>query len=87
MRIYDRALTATEVGALAIDFDRATSAIAVTVTAGNDAPTFDAADFVAATSIGAGNDRAYATVVQPDGRIVVAGYTHNGSNLDFVLVR
>uniref|UniRef100_UPI00262434A2 DUF4347 domain-containing protein n=1 Tax=Zoogloea sp. TaxID=49181 RepID=UPI00262434A2 len=87
VRIYDRALTATEVGALAIDFDRATSAIAVTVTAGNDAPTFDAADFVAATSIGAGNDRAYATVVQPDGKIVVAGYTHNGSNLDFVLVR
>ena len=87
VRIYDRALTASEVGALAIDFGHATSAIAVMVTAVNDAPTFDAADFVAATSIGAGNDRAYATVVQPDGKIVVAGYTHNGSNLDFVLVR
>jgi uncharacterized delta-60 repeat protein len=41
----------------------------------------------AITPIGAGDDRGYAIVVQPDGKIVVAGYTNNGSKEEFVLVR
>ncbi len=37
---------------------------------------------------GAGrNDAAYAVALQSDGKIVVAGYVHNGSNNDFVVVR
>ncbi len=39
------------------------------------------------TSIGAGNDVARAVVVQPDGKIVVAGFAYNGTNNDFALAR
>jgi uncharacterized delta-60 repeat protein len=33
------------------------------------------------------DDRAYAIALQPDGKIVVAGYTYSGSDSDFILVR
>jgi hypothetical protein len=39
------------------------------------------------TSIGAGNDVAYSIALQSDGKIVVAGYSNNGSNDDFAVVR
>ncbi len=39
------------------------------------------------TAIGGGNDIAQAVAVQPDGKIVVAGYSFNGANNDFVVVR
>ena len=41
------------------------------------------------TSIGSGSiyDYAYALGIQPDGRIVVAGYSYNGTKYDFALVR
>jgi len=39
------------------------------------------------TSLGAGIDVAFAVAVQPDGKIVAAGYSHNGSNFDFALAR
>lgn len=39
------------------------------------------------TAIGSGDDRANDVAVQSDGKIVVVGYTHNGSNLDIALVR
>ena len=39
------------------------------------------------TPVGSGNDAAYAVAVQPDGKFVVAGYSHNGNNNDFALVR
>lgn len=39
------------------------------------------------TSIGAGADKAYGVAIQSDGKIVVAGSTHNGSNDDFAIVR
>lgn len=38
-------------------------------------------------AIGAGIDRARSVALQADGKILVAGVTHNGSNLDFALVR
>ena len=38
-------------------------------------------------AVGSGDDRAHAMAVQPDGKIVLAGYSHNGSNDDFALVR
>src|SRR5665647_93001 len=39
------------------------------------------------TSVGHYMDRAQAVVVQPDGKILVAGSSSNNSNLDFALVR
>ena len=39
------------------------------------------------TPIGKSNDHGYAVAVQPGGKIVVAGYSHNGSDYDFALAR
>jgi uncharacterized delta-60 repeat protein len=40
------------------------------------------------TAIGAGDDTAYCVAIQPsDGKIVVGGYSDNGSDADFALVR
>ena len=48
--------------------------------------TFDA-DGKVTTPIGSGNDYANAVAIQSDGKIVVAGYSSNGTNEDFALVR
>jgi len=37
--------------------------------------------------LGSGTDVANSVAIQPDGKIVVAGYSNNGSNNDFALVR
>ncbi len=39
------------------------------------------------TAIGNGDDYAYALALQPDGRLIAAGYCLNGSNYDFCLAR
>jgi uncharacterized delta-60 repeat protein len=39
------------------------------------------------TPIGSSNDNGLSVAVQPDGKIVVAGESNNGSNFDFALVR
>jgi uncharacterized delta-60 repeat protein len=39
------------------------------------------------TPVGSGNDFGYRMAVESDGKIVMAGSTHNGSNLDVGLVR
>ena len=39
------------------------------------------------TAIGSGADQAYAVAIQSDGKIVVAGYSHNGTNNDFAVAR
>jgi uncharacterized delta-60 repeat protein len=39
------------------------------------------------TAIGSGNDRGSSVALQSDGKIVVAGYSDNGSNYDFALMR
>lgn len=39
------------------------------------------------TSIGNGDDAVNGVVVQSDGKIVVAGYAHNGTNYDIAVVR
>ena len=39
------------------------------------------------TPVGAGNNEGVDVVIQPDGRIVVAGYSHNGANTDFTVIR
>ena len=37
--------------------------------------------------IGSGNDHGYSLAIQPDGKILLGGYCHNGSNLDFCIAR
>ncbi len=49
-------------------------------------PAFDV-DGKVTTAILSGEDTAYAVAIQPDGKTVAAGVSHNGSNLDFALVR
>ena len=44
-------------------------------------------DGVQVDDISAGYDEAYAVALQPDGKILVAGYTNNGSSDDFALLR
>ncbi|WP_205512721.1 T9SS type A sorting domain-containing protein [Longitalea arenae] len=39
------------------------------------------------TPIGSGHDEARAITVQSDGKIIVAGFSHNGTNNDFAVVR
>ena len=39
------------------------------------------------TPIGPGDDRAYGAVLQPDGKIVLAGFSHSGSVYQFALAR
>ncbi len=39
------------------------------------------------TSVGSGNDKAYGALLQPDGKIVLAGNCDNGGNTDFCAVR
>jgi len=39
------------------------------------------------TPIGSGDDGAFSLALQPDGKIVVAGYCSNGTNFDFCLAR
>jgi uncharacterized delta-60 repeat protein len=48
--------------------------------------TFDA-DGTLTTAIGATADRATALAIQSDGKLVVVGYSWNGSNYDFALAR
>ena len=48
--------------------------------------TFDS-DGVVTTAIGSADDYANSVAIQSDGKIVVAGYSDNGSNGDFALVR
>jgi uncharacterized delta-60 repeat protein len=40
-----------------------------------------------ATAIGGSDDVAYSVAIQSDGKIVAAGYSYNGSNFKFALVR
>jgi len=39
------------------------------------------------TDIRNGDDHAYALTIQPDGKIVAAGNTNNGSDNDFAIIR
>ena len=48
--------------------------------------TFDG-DGKLSTPIGSGDEQAYTVAVQPDGKIVAAGYSSNGGNADIALAR
>ncbi|MEH2590705.1 beta strand repeat-containing protein [Bradyrhizobium sp. AZCC 1721] len=63
-----------------------TQAIAVTVGNVNEAPTF-VGDSMTTTAIGPGDDFGRGVAIQPDGKILVAGSSFNGTGIDFALVR
>lgn len=42
---------------------------------------------IVTTPIGTGTDKAFAVAIQPDGKIVVAGYTEDAGEYDFAVVR
>ena len=44
-------------------------------------------DGIVTTDIGSKMDKAYSVAIQDDGKIVVAGYSNNGSDYDFAIVR
>ncbi|MCB9917355.1 MAG: LEPR-XLL domain-containing protein [Planctomycetes bacterium] len=48
---------------------------------------FGGGDGIVTTAVGAGSDAGYSVVVQDDGKILVGGYSHNGSDNDFALTR
>ncbi|MBL8436329.1 MAG: DUF4347 domain-containing protein, partial [Zoogloea sp.] len=80
--------TATRTVSFAVTDGAATSNTAtraVSIASTNDAPTFDAAEFYTTLDIAGAAERGQAVVVQPDGKILVAG--HTGSPADFLLVR
>ncbi|WP_300329058.1 DUF4347 domain-containing protein, partial [Accumulibacter sp.] len=65
-----------------------TDPVAITVAAGNDAPTFTSdGNGTVTTAIGAGTDAAEEVVVQADGKYVVVGRSSNGANDDFAIAR
>src|SRR5688572_14579550 len=49
--------------------------------------TFGATTGKLTTPLGAGDDKATSVALQPDGKIVVGGYSHNGGNKDFAVAR
>ncbi|WP_370197135.1 delta-60 repeat domain-containing protein, partial [Aurantimonas sp.] len=55
--------------------------------AANGAPSFAIGDGIVTTDIAGSHDYGQSVTVQADGGILVAGYTFNGSNNDFALVR
>ncbi|WP_344960203.1 hypothetical protein, partial [Zobellella aerophila] len=61
----------------------------VTVVGVNDAPSFDipGAAGIVGTAIGDGMARGYSVVAQSDGKVLVAGYSWNGTDDDITLVR
>ncbi|MCA1539953.1 VCBS repeat-containing protein [Bradyrhizobium sp. NBAIM32] len=63
-----------------------TQAIAVTVGNDNEAPTF-VGDGMTRTAIGPADDFGRGVAVQPDGKILVAGSSFNGTGVDFAVVR
>ncbi len=63
------------------------SAFGITVNAVNDAPTFAAGDGKVTTDVSGSYDYGFSVTVQADGKILVAGSSHNGGNEDVALVR
>jgi uncharacterized delta-60 repeat protein len=57
------------------------------ISAINDAPTFATGDGKILQPVGSGTDYAPGMVLQPDGRILLAGFSSDGTNSDFSLIR
>ena len=57
------------------------------VTMGDLDPTFGGGTGKVTTAIGGGDEQGHGIAVQGDGKILVAGYSHNSANYDFALAR
>jgi len=68
------------------DFDPTPNTMTIDVTAINDAPTFNVGDGSGITSITL-HEIGLSSHLQPDGKLLVAGFTSSGSNQDFAIVR
>ncbi|MCX7211794.1 MAG: Ig-like domain-containing protein [Burkholderiales bacterium] len=70
-------------------FSAASDTASLTVTAVNDAPTFApvAGSGKLIVPVGSSDDFGRSVVVQPDGKILMAGYLSNGSDSDYSLIR
>jgi len=73
-------------GAADITYEQAAFALARYTAGGNLDATFSG-DGRLTTDFGAGGDYAYGVCLQPDGKIIAAGYAFNGLNDDFALAR
>jgi uncharacterized delta-60 repeat protein len=68
-------------------FSVAVDTASLNVMAVNDAPIFWNGDGKITTDFGYGEDVGSSIAIQPDGRILMGGYSWNGSNFDFALSR
>ena len=86
-QIYNRALSAVEVQTNYNAGSAGICQVSTPARAGGSLDLSFGAGGKVTTPIGSGNDNAYAEAIQADGKIVVAGSSNNGSNLDFALAR
>jgi uncharacterized delta-60 repeat protein len=68
-------------------FSSVSDTAAIQVTGVNDAPTFSRGDGIVTMPIGIGDDLAYSAVIQPDGKILLAGLSFNGTNNEWAITR
>jgi uncharacterized delta-60 repeat protein len=68
-------------------FSSVSDTAAIQVTGVNDAPTFSRGDGIVTMPIGTGDDLAYSAVIQPDGKILLAGLANNGTNNEWAISR
>ena len=80
-RIYTRALSADEIAAIATDQATSTDSVDITINPVNDAPAFSAGDGIVTHPIGTGADFGQSVAVQPDGKVLLAGYADNGGGI------
>ncbi|MEI2769104.1 MAG: cadherin domain-containing protein [Nitrosomonas sp.] len=68
-------------------FSTTTDTASLTINPINDAPTFGVGDGQTLTSLGIGSEFGKETIILPDGKILVGGYSDSGGSDDFSLVR
>ena len=86
-QIYNRALSASEIQTIynAGGAGNCTDAVMPSSTGIPDTSFGTGGKVI--TPVGNSNDRAYSIAIQPDGKIVAAGYSYSSSNNDFAVVR
>lgn len=68
-------------------FSSVSDTAAIQVTGVNDVPTFSRGDGIVTLPIGTGDDLGYSAVIQPDGKILLAGLSQNGTNNEWAIAR
>ena len=88
-RVFDRALDGSDISALAASpvYETDSDTLAINVDPSNDAPTFGVADGIVTTDIAGPGDVGQSVTIQPDGKLLSGGYSHNGTSYEFALTR